>query len=231
MRGLQRLPHAVIFDVDGTLYDQLSLRHIMAKELLLYCARKPITGLRTIQVLKIFRSLREKLPFLNISNLATTQYSLVAERLRVSPELVRSIVDEWMFQRPLDHLKTCMHHGLNSFLAFLGSKEISVGIFSDYPAESKLISLGLNFEVIVDAEDPEVDRLKPNPRGLKVCTQLLGQKPSNCLFIGDRDDRDGECARRIGMPYLLYDRAHLDANRFHSYLALLNQFQRATSTR
>lgn len=226
---MQRLPNAVIFDVDGTLYDQRPLRRRMARELLKYCVRKPFTGFRTIQVLKVFRAFREKLPFLNVSDLASTQYSLVAERLNVSPELVRRIVAEWMIQRPLVHLKTFMYHGLDSFLFFLESKMISVGVFSDYPAESKLIALGLDFKVIVDAEDPEVDRLKPDPRGLEVCAQLLSQNPGNCLFIGDRDDRDGECARRINMPYLLYDRKHFDANRFQSYPQLLNRFQNATS--
>ncbi|WP_196795358.1 HAD hydrolase-like protein [Richelia intracellularis] len=33
----------------------------------------------------------------------------------------------------------------------------------------------------------------------------MGVSVEDCLLIGDRDDRDGECARRAGMKYFILD--------------------------
>ena len=46
---------AVIFDVDGTLYDQPPLRRAMAIRLMRCVAREPFTGSRTIRVLRAYR--------------------------------------------------------------------------------------------------------------------------------------------------------------------------------
>ena len=76
-------------------------------------------------------------------------------------------------------------------------------MWSDYPAEEKLAALGLRAEVVVSATDPEVDRLKPDPRGLEVALARLGASAEHCLLVGDRDERDGEAARRAGVEWRL----------------------------
>jgi len=80
---------------------------------------------------------------------------------------------------------------------------IPIGVFSDYPALGKLRALGLTAQVIVSATSAEVNRLKPDPTGLLLAAGKLGLPAPECLFIGDQEAKDGECARRAGMPYLI----------------------------
>jgi beta-phosphoglucomutase-like phosphatase (HAD superfamily) len=58
-------------------------------------------------------------------------------------------------------------------------------------------------EVARDASAKEIARLKPHPLGLLTVAALLGVRPERCLIIGDRDDRDGEAARRGGFRFLM----------------------------
>ncbi len=220
------LPKAVIFDVDGTLYDQPRLRRKMCRELAVHCMRSPITGLRTIKTLAVFRRLRENMPTMEVGNVAHTPYAMTAQRLNSPPEEVRRIVHEWMFQRPLRHLPSCKLPGLDTFLDYLAMQKVATAIFSDYPAQAKVQSMELKFSLLLDAEDARVDRLKPDPKGLIVCSELLGLDTAECLFVGDRDDRDGECARRAGMPYFIYSTSSpARPNTFRSYGELLESFQ------
>ncbi len=229
-RLLKELPKAVIFDVDGTLYDQPRLRRIMCRELVIHCFRSPVTGLRAIRILTAFRRLRERMPEMKVENIAEAQYSLTAQRVNYPLEKVRLIVHEWMFQRPLRYLPFCKFPGLVSFLDHLAIHKVTTAVFSDYPAQAKVQSMGLSFSILLDAEDARVDRLKPDPKGLELCTELLGLEKTACLYIGDRDDRDGECARRAGMPYFLYSSSSKrHKNSFRSYDQLFESFSQITS--
>lgn len=170
------------------------------------------------------------MPEMKVDNIAQAQYSLTAKQVNYSFEKVHSTVQEWMFQRPLRHLPSCKFPGLDSFLDYLKNRGITIAVFSDYPAHAKIQSMGLHFSVLLDAEDNRVDRLKPDPKGLIVCCELLGLKITNCLFIGDRDDRDGECARRAGMAYFLYSEAPTAPQKtFRSYKQVLASFQKMAS--
>jgi putative hydrolase of the HAD superfamily len=197
-------PRAVIFDLDGTLYDQPRLRRRMLRELLTAVLLSPRQGLLALRILSVFRRLREDLPAKDVRNLAQTQYELAGQALKRDPEQIREVVAEWMFRRPLRHLPRCVPSGLEDVLAWLRDQAIPAGVFSDYPAQAKLDSLNMRFDLVLDAEDPRIDRLKPDPAGLLLSARLLDHAPDQCLLIGDRDDRDGEAARRAGMPCLLY---------------------------
>ena len=92
---------------------------------------------------------------------------------------------------------------LQALFSQLQRQGIPIGVFSDYPAMDKLRALGLTAQVIVSATCAEVNRLKPDPTGLLVAAAKLGAPAPECLFIGDQEAKDGECARRAGMPYLI----------------------------
>ena len=47
-----------------------------------------------------------------------------------------------------------------------------------------------------------VSCMKPDVCGLKKILSLQNLKPAEVLYIGDRDDRDGICARQAGVDYL-----------------------------
>ena len=117
------------------------------------------------------------------------------------------MVREWMFLRPLPYLTLCRYPGVLEIFSLLKIRGIPVAIFSDYPANEKIKALGIGKpDVIVCATDSEVDRLKPHPKGLIVAAKKLKVNINQCLYIGDRDDKDGQCARRAGMPYLILNR-------------------------
>lgn len=193
---------AVIFDVDGTLYDQRKLRFRMVFDMvaeLLY----PPRNIYDIKIIWDFRKERDRNRLLAEPGIEDRQYAWGARRSRVSADRVRRVVNRWMFERPLRHLAACRYRGVRHFFRHLDRQNIRIGIFSDYPADEKISALGLWADVAVAATDPDVDRLKPDPRGLLQTAEKLGIPVSDCLFIGDRDDRDGACARAAGMRFIL----------------------------
>jgi FMN phosphatase YigB (HAD superfamily) len=192
----------VVFDVDGTLYDQGPLRRKMVREILLYCLARPwkISLLRTIHE---FRKSREQLADEEADSISRAQFERPASSLGVSPAAVETIVKEWMFERPLRHLRACRYGGVAEVFARLKETGRTVAAFSDYPATKKLQALELEADLVVTAMDPEVDRFKPHPAGLLQVMEQARAAPVEVLLIGDRDERDGECGRRAGSPCLL----------------------------
>jgi phosphoglycolate phosphatase/putative hydrolase of the HAD superfamily len=199
------LPKVVIFDVDGTLYDQTKLRKRIIWEILKFSVLHP-NCLFDFKILWDFRKIREKNLSMRVSDIESQQYVCGAQVSRVPPEKVRQVVREWMFEKPLRYLPACRYQGVLEIFSYLRKKNIHTGIFSDYPVRDKLRVLGLSPDVLVCATDREVDRLKPDPKGLLVAAEKLRTPVERCLFVGDRDDRDGECARRAGMPYVIIDK-------------------------
>jgi phosphoglycolate phosphatase/putative hydrolase of the HAD superfamily len=211
----------VIFDVDGTLYDQRKLRRYMLKKLIGYYIVMP-QHLRELKVLRDFRREREKRAFYALDDIESDQYNWGAQASGVSPEIVRSVVEKWIFNIPLQHIPYCRYPGVLGFFDNLCKRGIATAIFSDYPAKEKMAALGLSPNCIVCSTDRNVDRLKPDPKGLFVIAETLGISVEHCLFIGDRDERDGECARKARMPYLIMKRGKSRTKyQFNTYLELI----------
>lgn len=193
---------AVIFDVDGTLYHQRKLRLFLISDMVLSVLRAPATY-GELKIVRDFRKAREALGNGAAGRIERRQYEWGAGRSHVSAVLVRRAVQRWMLERPLRYLPYCRFEDAAERFAELRAAGIRIGVFSDYPAREKLQVLGLQADAVVSATDEDVDRLKPAPEGLCRTAEKLGIPVGECLFIGDRDDKDGECARRAGMPYLV----------------------------
>jgi len=196
---------AVIFDVDGTLYDQRKLRLRILFDMVAASIRHPL-GFYDFKIIWHFRRAREQNQFSGESGIEEKQYVWGAELSGVSVKQVREVVQKWMFEQPLPYLPLCRYEGVQQLFHYLSEKNVKIGIFSDYPASQKIRALGLQADVIACSLDQDVDRLKPDPKGLFVTAEKLGVSIDNCLFIGDRDEKDGECARKAGMPFLLLKR-------------------------
>lgn len=193
---------AVIFDVDGTLYDQKRLRRLMFFDIFKYYALRPLRW-KEIKIIQDFRGQREQQAQRAGENIECVQYEWGAKASGVSPEQVKGVVQQWIFAHPLKYLYGCRYPGTCHLMNELKSKKIITAVFSDYPAQEKLMALKLNPEHIFSSTDKNIDRLKPDPKGLQVIAKALELPVECCLLIGDRDDRDGECARRAGMPYYI----------------------------
>jgi FMN phosphatase YigB (HAD superfamily) len=199
---LSPTPKAIVFDVDGTLYDQRPLRRAMAARLIRHATRAPLRNWRTILVLRAYRAIHEQLRHSGpgTADLATVQIERVARHTGVNTEVVREIVRQWMEVEPLPLLATYARPGMASFVGMARARGIRLGVLSDYPCDDKLHALGLGgfMDVVLCAQDPAVQRLKPDPRGLLMAFARLGVEAADALYIGDRPDVDAVAAERAG---------------------------------
>lgn len=196
---------AVIFDMDGTLYDHDKIRKIMVRQIVSFLLTHP-WRIKEIQVIQTFRKCRDQFSEAVFEDLDSVQYQVVADKFGVTQEYVRTVVQRWLFDIPARYLLSCCYPGVAELFSFLKEKDIKIGIFSDYPAFKKLRALRLHPDIVVGATDADVNRLKPDPKGLYITAQKLDVPVGECLFIGDKIEKDGECARRLGMLFLLLDK-------------------------
>jgi phosphoglycolate phosphatase-like HAD superfamily hydrolase len=200
----------VLFDVDGTLYDQRRLRLLMAADLARFALVKGTGALEVWRAILCFRRTREELRALGRppGSLAELQYAEAARRVGLPEVRLRAIIEEWMLGRPLRHLAGCRRPGAAELLHSLRRRGLSVGVFSDYPADSKLSALGLAEYVSVSmcATDGEVNAFKPHPRGLACACEKWGLRPAEVLYVGDRADVDAPAAAALGMPCAILGR-------------------------
>ena len=192
---------AVIFDVDGTLFDHVGLRlAILLKVLSQLLIRR--LHWRDIWAVWLFRRERERLALAEAGDIGRQQFERVAVAVGKSPSEVQAIISRWMYREPLAHLSKFAFPDVDRFIDKLHARGIRTGVFSDYPAGDKLKVLQVGVNVVRDATAPDVARLKPNPRGFIRVAELLDARPERCLVIGDREDRDGEAAKRAGFVFL-----------------------------
>ena len=195
---------AVIFDVDGTLYHLKKMYRIMFWEIINYYFYHP-QNFREINIIIDFIKEREKHALEVVDDVENAQYEWTAIKHKISQQEVRELVERWIFQVPLKHIYSCRRIEVIDLFNKLIIHGIPTGIFSDYPSKAKLKELGLSTQCIVSSTDPNVGKLKPDPKGLLLAANILGVSVEDCLLIGDRDDRDGESARRAGMEYFILD--------------------------
>lgn len=100
------------------------------------------------------------------------------------------------------------HHPRPEVMALVDEcrqRGISMAIYSDYGSVvEKLEALGIDpnlFELLVSA--PELGALKPSEPCARRVMELLQAHPETTLFVGDRDEKDGESARSVGAHFLL----------------------------
>ncbi len=195
----------VVFDVDGTLYDQRRLRLGMLRQLIGHTWQT--RSLDTLLILRTFRRVREALGELGDEQVGADfmalQYAQTASRHGTTPAAVRALTDEWMEQRPLPLLAACRYAHVAEVFAGLRAAGKRIAAFSDYPAVAKLAALGLRADVVVCATDAGIARLKPDPAGLLAILRQTGVAPERALMIGDRFDRDAAAAERAGVRALI----------------------------
>jgi len=194
----------VVFDVDGTLYDQRQLRIGMLRQLLGHTWQT--RSLETLLTLRTFRRVREALGEQAGCDFMALQYAQTASRHGKTPAAVRALTDEWMELRPLPLLAACRYAHVAEVFAGLRAAGKKIAAFSDYPAVAKLAALGLQADVVVCATDADIARLKPDPAGLMAILRKTGVAPERALMIGDRFDRDAAAAAQAGMRALIRSR-------------------------
>ena len=146
---------AVIFDVDGTLYDVRLMRQAMARQLLVWLVCHPFRARSAMRVIRRFRRAQEDLrdgqQVNESASLFDAQLAPAAEAAGVSMTQARAVVEEWMFRRPLAVLGNILPADVPETLVALGERGIKIGLYSDYPARDKMEAMGIadRFDAIV----------------------------------------------------------------------------------
>jgi phosphoglycolate phosphatase/putative hydrolase of the HAD superfamily len=193
---------AWLLDLDGTLYRAAPVKRMMAVELLL-------RGWGAVPTLRRFRHEHERLRATldeRIESPFMRQVEETAQALGKSREVVRSAVQLWMVERPQRWIERFTRTDLVAEVSEFHRAGGKLAVVSDYPASLKLAAVrGLpNIEVVVANGEPGgPGRLKPHPDGYLEAARRLQVAPDHCLVIGDREDADGEAARRAGMAFRL----------------------------
>lgn len=199
---------AVIFDVDGTLYDQRRLRRRMAVRLAIWMATHPLRARRVGRVLRHFRNAQEHLRLHETGDgaLEDAQLSYAASRAQVSEGEVRGVVREWMYERALDLVRDARYPDVPEVLTALRRAGFKLGVYSDYAAGAKLEAMAVSgcFDAVISSYDARVGCFKPNPRGFRVAAEDLAVDPTRCVYVGDRPQVDARGAIDAGMAAVIF---------------------------
>ena len=201
---------AIVFDVDGTLYRQSPVRRAMLFRLLGAALSNPVAGMAAFRALSAYRRAQETLRGVEVDGgLAEAQLRLACERSGQSEDVVGGIVARWMEREPLPLLDRFVEPALRTFLVTARQRGLRLGVLSDYPAAAKLAAMRLTeyFDVVVSAQDADVNRFKPHPGGLVETLRRLGALPEEALYVGDRHEVDGAVARAAGVPCIIVGRS------------------------
>ena len=127
----------------------------------------------------------------------------MAKKCNINPVLVKELVKKWIFEIPLLYIKKCKKRGIKKLFNKIKENNIKIAIYSDYPAKSKLEILDLPTDLIVSSTDPVINRFKPNSRALYFIAENFDCDLSQCVLIGDRQEKDGKCAISVNMQYII----------------------------
>lgn len=188
----------VIFDLDGTLYDNkgLPMKLILADIWNMWVlgaerkARKMIKGNDYQDAEGVYNAL--------FHHMAEIKRSLTIEKAR------RWYQDKYM---PMQVAVLAMYFQPRplaiELLEAMKAKGLKLVLYSDYGHEKeKIEALGIPsklFDVIVSAA--KMGGLKPCKASMVRLMQDYDLDPATTLYVGDREDTDGESARLVGVPF------------------------------
>ena len=178
---------AVIFDLDGTLYEpsHFALRLIAAN---------PFKAGMLARERKCRKFLKGR-EFPDAQGYYSTLFSLMAKGNGAKAERCRDWF--WNCYMPLQAriIRKCFakRPGIVELLRELRSKSIKTAVLSDYGmVQEKLAACGLDSSLFDGIwESPALGGLKPCPRVFEEACRMLGVKPCEALMVGDRCDTDG----------------------------------------
>jgi FMN phosphatase YigB (HAD superfamily) len=203
---------AVVFDMDGTLYRLRELKRAVQLHFVRGNWRRPLEAWRVHRAVTAYRHAVDLLrtgPPVGVE-LSEAQLEHASKSAKLSKEHVRGCVDRLMMDEPLAFLPRFRHQGVQEALQEMTEAGLRLGIFSDLPSAMKLRALGIEnfFEAVISAQDPKVQRFKPDPRGLQLVLERMGNAASRALYVGDRPEIAGVAAERAGMAFFAAGDGH-----------------------
>lgn len=193
---------AVIFDFDGTLYDNTGI----TKELLLS---------HPLSVFKIGADREARLFFRGMDFESTENFiQSVAERAGKKAGMKTEKFIIWFIKRYMFFLEQIFRNKrfharpkIEECFESFNSHGVKIAVYSDYPnVVRRMKKAGISDRAVNLCEglysSETFGCLKPASRGYLQIAADLHVRPEDVLVIGDRDDTDGEGARMAGMDFL-----------------------------
>ena len=196
----------IIFDMDGTLYFHRGMQVRMALRLIRHCLSDK-RGFKDLSLILKYRKLREEWD----SSQAIDDdelYHKLEERTGTASDTVGEVIQEWMFDNPMDVVRQCRDKALLGVIDRLISDGKRVCIYSDYPTEDKCDAVGLpeNVPQYYCGQD-EIKTMKPNPSALfYIRNKYPDIAKDKVIMVGDRADRDKVAADNVGIASLILGR-------------------------
>lgn len=190
---------ALIFDVDGTLYNQKKMRMKMVKCLLKFYLLH-WSHWKDLLIILYFRKVREQECYRDKT--IDQQYQLVAEHYSKSFEYVKQVITKWMYEEPLHFMKESIYPEVVSIWREKQKNGAMIIVYSDYPASDKLRTMGLTADWIYSADMEEIQELKPSKKAMELMIRETGIDAKRTAYIGDRYEKDGKSAEYAGIAYI-----------------------------
>ena len=106
-----------------------------------------------------------------------------------------------MIEKPQIFIKIFQRRKLIAAIKSAKLRGVTIVIYSDNPVAEKIKALYFVPDYAFWSDDDLIKCMKPNPKGLRNIIELLKLNREEILYIGDRDDRDGACAKSAGVDY------------------------------
>ena len=191
---------AWVIDFDGTLFYQLPVRIFMAAWLLIYYLPRPLRW-KELFILMDYRRVREKLFAADSKNFYELQLKNLSERYNVGVQEILKIVTSWTIEKPQFLIKKFQRKKLIAAIKSAQLRGVKIVIYSDNQVAEKIKALDFVPDYAFWSDDDLIKCMKPDSKGLNNILKFLCLKPAEVLYIGDRDDRDGICAKNAGVRY------------------------------
>jgi len=224
---------AIIFDVDGTLYQQGKLHRLVFFKIVRYFFTNPIDAMEAIISILSFRYALEKMRSMNTisESLADKQLEIASKICFLGKNKIKYHVTRWMEIEPLKLLYNVKYPYSDLFFSEAKIRGYKLAVLSDYPVKNKLVALGWKdiFDMQLSSQDLNINKLKPDPTGVNYIIKFFGLNAEEVIYIGDRYEIDVKTASNAGIHCIIIRKNKNDilSNKciVMSYLDLYNEIK------